>query len=169
MLETPEDIAELQALLDRSIAQAGPFLRDSFQMPEHSLTAAQLVVYLQGIQNVALATTTARGEPRVAPIGSLFYRGHFCIPTVAAAARARHIAQRPAVSLTHYVGDDLAIIVHGRATALPPDHPEFAAIEQLQRAANGQSPRDWGAGIYLRADADSIFTFARYPEQFSAG
>src|SRR5262245_46347544 len=150
MLETPEDIIELQALLDRSIAEAGAFLRDSFQMPNHSLSAAQLVVYLQGIQNVALATTTARGEPRVAPIGSLFYRGRFCIPTVAAAARARHIAQRPAVSLTHFVGDDLAIILHGRATALAPDHPDFAAIEQLHRSVNGQSPRDWGAGIYLR-------------------
>ena len=166
MRETPDDIVQLQALLDSSVAQAGAFLREAFEMPEHSLSATQLVTYLQGIQNVALATTTAKGEPRVAPIGSLFFRGRFCIPTVAAAARARHIARRPAVSLTHYAGDDLAIIVHGRALALAADHPDFAALEQQQRAINGQSPRDWGEGIYLRVDADVIYTFARFPERF---
>jgi len=37
--ETPADLEALQALLDRSIAGAGPFLRSSFQMPEHSLSA----------------------------------------------------------------------------------------------------------------------------------
>ena len=168
MRETPEDVGQLQGLIEQSIAQAGTFLRESFQMPEHSLSAAQLVVYLQGIKNVALATTTASGEPRVAPIGSLFYRGHFCIPTVATAARTRHILRRPAVSLTHFVGDDLAIIVHGRGVALPADHADFAAIEQLHRDTNGQSPREWGEGIYVRVEPTVLYTFARYPEQFPA-
>src|SRR4051794_4490794 len=112
MHETPEDMQRLRALLERSIARAGAFLRRSFEMPEHSLSAEQLVSYLVGIQNVALATVTAKGEPRVAPIGALFYRGRFHIPTVATAARTRMIAARPAVSLTHYVGNDLAVITH---------------------------------------------------------
>jgi hypothetical protein len=37
MRETAADVEQLQALLDRSIEGAGPFLRSSFQMPEHSL------------------------------------------------------------------------------------------------------------------------------------
>jgi hypothetical protein len=41
------------------------------------------------------------------------------------------------------------------------------AIEQLQPAAIGQSPRDCGAGLYLHV-ADVIYTFAGYPEQFPA-
>jgi hypothetical protein len=166
MHETPDDTQRLQALLDRSIERAGAFLRSSFEMPEHSLSAGQVTHYLQGIQNVAFATTTAKGEPRVAPIGSLFFRGRFHIPTVATAARTRMVTARPAVSLTYFVGDDLAIIAHGSATIIPTDHPDFAAIEVMQRAANGQSVRDWGEGIYLRVEAETIVTFARYPEQF---
>jgi hypothetical protein len=169
MHETPEDMQRLQGLLDKSIERAGAFLRSSFQMPEHSLSAGQMTRYLQGIQNVAFATTTAKGEPRVAPIGSLFYRGRFHIPTVATAARTRMVTARPAVSLTHFVGDDLAIIAHGSATIIPVDHPDFAAVEEMQRAANGSSVRDWGEGVYLRVEAETLVTFARYPDQFPAG
>lgn len=82
MRETPEDLGELQSLLERSIEQAGPFLRSSFEMPEHSLNAQQLANHLQGLPTVAMATVTARGEPRVAPISAIFYRGRFHIPTV---------------------------------------------------------------------------------------
>lgn len=166
MHETPEDMERLQALLNRSIERAGAFLRSSFEMPEHSLSAGQLVHYLQGIQNVAFATVTAKGEPRVAPIGSLFFRGRFSIPTVATAARTRMVTARPAVSLTHYVGNDLAIIAHGNATVIPANHADFAALEAIQRAASGSSVRDWGEGVYLRIEAETLVTFARYPDQF---
>lgn len=170
MHETPEDRQRLQALLDRSIARAGAFLRRSFEMPEHSLSAGQLVRYLVGIQNVAFATVTAKGEPRVAPIGALFMRGRFHIPTVVTAARTRMIAARPAVSLTHYVGNDLAIIAHGMATVIPEAHADFALLEAMQRAGNtsGESVRDWGEGVFLRVEAETLVTFARYPDQFPA-
>ena len=161
MEETPEDIARLEALLTRSIEQAGPFLRNSFEMPAHALSARQLVGYLHGVQTVALATVTARGEPRVAPIGAIFYRGQFYIPTVASAARTRHIAHRPAVSVTHFADDGLAIIVHGEAAIVRQGDPEFAPVEAIQRASRGTSVREWGDGEYLRIDAHVIYTYAR--------
>ena len=73
MRETAEDLQRLQTLLDDSIDRAGPFPRRSFEMPEHSLSAGQLAGHLQGSFTLALATVTARGEPRVAPIGALFF------------------------------------------------------------------------------------------------
>src|SRR5215468_8892237 len=100
--ESAQDMQDLQALLDSSITRAEPVLRRSFEMPEHSLSARQIVSRLQGIVTLALATVTAKGEPRVAPIGSVFYKGHFNIPTVRSAARTRHILARPAVSLTYF-------------------------------------------------------------------
>ena len=166
MHETPEDMERLQALLDRSIERAGSFLRSSFEMPEHSLSAEQLVRYALGNQVVAFATMTAKGEPRVAPIGSLFFRGRFHIPTVTTAARTRMVIARPAVSLTHYAGIDLAIIAHGNATLIPADHGDFAALEAMQRAESGSSVNDWGEGIYLRVEAETLVTYARYPDQF---
>ena len=101
MRETQEDIERLQALLDHSIERAGAFLRRSFQMPEHSLTAQQLIDCWRDVQTVALATVTMGGEPRIAPIGSLLYRGEIYLPTVATAARTRHVMKGPAVSASH--------------------------------------------------------------------
>lgn len=135
-------------------------------MPEHSLSARQLVHYLQGNKTITLATVTARGEPRVAPIGSLFWRSHFYIPTVARAARTRHVRARPAISLTHYAGIDLAIIVHGRAEIVSPESSDFAALVPLHQEATRESVLDWGEGVFLRIDPDVMYSYARYPESF---
>ncbi len=167
MRETEADLERLQALLDESIECAGPFLRSSFEMPEHSLSAAQLAGHLRGSLTVALATTTARGEPRVAPIGALFVRATFHVPSVAQAARSRHLAARPAASLTYFEGTDLAVIAHGRATILDAAHPHFAELDALHVQSGGTSPREWsGDGVYLRLEAERMFTYAREPGRY---
>ena len=62
MLETPEEMATLQALLDGSMASAGPHLRDIIT-DERRLTAAELTERLQGMRLLVLATVTADGRP----------------------------------------------------------------------------------------------------------
>jgi Pyridoxamine 5'-phosphate oxidase len=160
--ETAADLEQLQALLDRSIERASPFLRSSFEMPEHSLAAEQLVARLDGRLTIALATVTARGEPRVAPIGAFFMRGRFHVPTVAEAARTRHIAKRPGVSVTYYEGTDFAMIAHGNASIIGQDDPDFAELDGVQVESGGQSPTTWqGNAVYLRIEAESLYTYAR--------
>ena len=168
MKESGEDLMRLQGLLDRGVEHAGSFLRSSFQMPEHSLSASQLSKHLHGPVAVALATVTSRGEPRVAPTIALFYKADFYVLTVATAARARHARERPAVSLTHYSNNDLAIIVHGQAELIPRDHPDFMALEGIQRDLTGSSVLDWGEGIYLRVRAEAMYTYASRPEEYQA-
>src|SRR5437868_6447573 len=165
MRETPEDIERLQALLDTSIQRAGAFLRRSFQMPEHSLTAQELVDCLMDVQTVALATITTRGEPRIAPIGSLLYRGEIYIPTVATAARTRHVMKRPAVSLTLFRENELAIIVHGSAAIVSPDHAEFEMLEDLLYASTQTKAGEWGEGVYLHIQAEAIYTYNSHPHR----
>jgi hypothetical protein len=167
MRETPTDLRRLQTLLDLSIEQAGPFLRSSFQMPEHSLSAAQLAAHLHGSLTVALGTVTARGEPRVAPIAALFLRAAFYMTTVAEAARAKHLMRRPGASLTYFEGTDLAVIAHGHATVIDANHPDFAEVNATQAECGGQSVRDWsGQGIYLRLEPAKLYTFARHPDRY---
>jgi hypothetical protein len=36
----------------------------------------------------------------------------------------------------------------------------------MQRAASGSSVNDWGEGVYLRVEAETLVTYARYPDQF---
>lgn len=162
MKETSEDLEKLQSLLDDSIEQAGDFLRASFQMPELSLTADQLVNALHGSLTVAPATIIAKGEPRVAPVNALFYRGRFHVPTVADSARARHVCKRSTVSLSYYRGNELAVIAHGRAELLPPEHSEFGNLDALEKEHTGVSVLEWGDGVYLRIEAEALYTFARH-------
>jgi hypothetical protein len=167
--ETGDDLERLQRLIDQSIERASPFFRRSFQMPEHSLAAAQLADHLQGSLTVALATVTARGEPRVAPIDALFVHGRFHVPTVAESVRARQLAKRPGASLTYFEGIDVAVIVHGEAEIVGEDQPGFKELDAIQISVGNQSPREWGGtGVYLRIEANSLFTFARYPEKLAA-
>jgi hypothetical protein len=164
--ETADDLEKLDAQLAASIERAGPFLRDSFQMPEHSLNARQLTQAVAGVVQVALATVTAKGEPRVAPIGAFLNRGDFYIPTTMQAARVRHLRRRPAISLTLYDGIDFAVIVHGQAVILGEGTPEFEVLIEMQRSGQGETVRDWGEGAFIRIDAETIYTYARYPERF---
>src|SRR5947209_12322537 len=165
MRETQEDIERLQTLLDNSIKRAGAFLRRSFQMPEHSLTAQQLIECWLDVQTVALATVTTRGEPRIAPIGSLLYRGDIYRPTVATAARTRHVMQRPTVSLTLFRENELAIIVHGYAAIISPDHADFETLENLLYASTHTNAGEWDEGVYLHVQAEAIYTYNRHPHR----
>ena len=165
MRETQGDIERLQALLNSSIERAGAFLRRSFQMPEHSLTAQELIDCWHDVQTVALATTTTRGEPRIAPIGSLLYRGEVYLPTVATAARTRHVMKRPAISLTLFRENELAIIVHGYAAIISPDHTDFETLEHLLYASTQTKAGEWGEGVYLHIRAQAIYTYNRHPHR----
>jgi hypothetical protein len=165
--ETAEDLDRLQATLDDSIDRAGGFLRSSFEMPAHSLSASQLAAHLQASLTVALGTVTARAEPRVAPIGAFFLHAWFYVPTVAESARARHLARRPAVSLTYFEGTELAVIVHGQAAIIGADDPGFAELDAVQVEGGGQSVSEWqGHGVYLRLDPTTIYTYAREPGRY---
>jgi hypothetical protein len=164
MRETPADLERLQELLDESVKKASGFLRSSFEMPEHSLSAEQLAAHLQGSLTVALGTVTARGEPRVAPISAFFLGATFYVPTVAEAARARHLARRPAASLTYFEGTELAVIAHGRVVLIGTAHPDFAELDATQVQSGNQSVTEWsGHGLYLRLQAETLYTYIRTP------
>src|SRR5918912_1621837 len=114
MHETPDDIAALQQVLDRSYAGAGRHLL-GIHTPERRLTAEQVCERLTGMRLLALATVTADGRPIVGPVDGIFYRGAFHFGSAPHSVRFRHIRARPQVSATHLPGEELAVTVHGRA------------------------------------------------------
>jgi uncharacterized pyridoxamine 5'-phosphate oxidase family protein len=113
--ETPEDLARIQELLDRSYARAGPHLLD-IHTPDRRLRAEQLVERLEGMCLLALATVTADGRPLVGPVDGVFYRGAFHFSSGEQSFRYRHIHRRPQVSATHVPSEQFAVTVHGRGT-----------------------------------------------------
>jgi hypothetical protein len=174
MHETPEDLAELQGLLDRSFARAGSHLLSIFD-GERRLNATQLGEILTGVRVLNLATVTAAGEPRVGPVDGHFHRGRFYFGSSPDSVRFRHIRARPAVSAAHTIGEQLAVIVHGKATVIDMASPDQAGARAQLLGTYGADPAftdyliehhngDWNGwfegAMYARIDAERMFTFS---------
>jgi hypothetical protein len=165
MHETAGDLAALQALLDRSIAGAGPHLR-SIATPQRRLDACAVCERLTGMTLLALATATRDGRPLVGAVDGIFFRGAFHFGTSPEAVRWRHILARPHVSATHLRGEQLAVTVHG--PAVPVDHraAEHAAFRAalleiyVPRYGPGWEEFLDSGPVYARIDAERMFTFA---------
>lgn len=126
MRETPEDLKELQSLLDASLSHSTTHLRSIINR-ERTLTAEQLTRTLTGMCTLALSTVTAKGEPRISGVDGHFLRGKWHFGTARNAAKARHLAARPAVSAAHMRGEDLGVFTHGKVEILNPLEGESAA------------------------------------------
>jgi general stress protein 26 len=122
MLETPEELAGLQTLLDASMESAGPHLRDVIT-DERRLSAVELTERLQGMRLLVLATVTADGRPLTGPVDGYFLHGSFWFSTGKAAVRRHHLQRRPACSATHLPGEQLAVTVHGTAEVADLESP----------------------------------------------
>ena len=169
MHETDEDIERLQRLLDEGAASATRH-QASIVTPGRRLDARQLATYLQGVKHVAFAVVNAAGEPRVAPLDSLFVRGRFLMGTAESSARMRSLRRNPACSLTHFLGEEMAVVVHGRAQPLERGRPD-------ERFAHGIWVEAYGADPYALADDVVLFTvepqrmwtFSPQPARFPRG
>ncbi|TMR93016.1 pyridoxamine 5'-phosphate oxidase family protein [Nonomuraea basaltis] len=126
MHETPEELEELQTLLDASLSRSTSHLR-SIINSERTLTAEQLTQVLTGMCTLALSTVTAKGEPRISGVDGHFLHGKWHFGTARGAAKARHLAVRPAVSAAHMRGEDLGVFTHGKVEILNPWDGEPAA------------------------------------------
>jgi hypothetical protein len=143
--ETAEDLDRLQELLDASAARASEHLT-SIITPARRLTAPQLCSVLTGMCTLALATTTATGEPRVSGVDGHFLRGRWLFTTSGTAVKARQLRARPACSVAHLRGDDLGVFVHGRASLMGSgDAPGW--VEEHLVAHYGLSPSTLGPDI----------------------
>ena len=169
MYESETEVLALQGLLDRSMGNAGPHVRSIFGR-EHWLSARQVCLYLQGVKQVAAATVTSKGEPRVAPMDAAFFHGRFYLSTDVKSLRARHLAKRPAVSVTYFEGADLVIIAHGRAVFVKEGEPEFPALDGEWVKAYGKSVPEVSTTVrFIRVDPSVMLAYAFNPERFREG
>ena len=164
MNETPDDIAALQEVLDRSAAGAGEHLR-SIITEERRLSAAELCDRLTGMTLLVLATVTADGRPLAGPVDGIFHRGAFHFGSSPESVRFRHIRRRPHVSATHLPGEELAVTVHGRAIPVDVGAEEHAGFRQALLdvyiplyGAGWETFVDSGP-TYARIEPDKMFTF----------
>jgi len=160
--ETDRDLDRLQELLDASYARAGAHLR-SIWGEQTRLDARGLSEEMAGIQVLDLATVTFRGEPRVAPVDGLFFRGRFWFGSAASSQRFRNIRANAAVSASITRGlETFLVLVHGRAVETDPRGAEAEGFARMPRelydfdwdAAHPSAPYAW-------IDASTLLAFKR--------
>lgn len=165
MRETPEDVAQLDDLIDRSFADAGPHLV-SIATPQRRLSADAVCKRLTGMSLLALATVTADGRPIVGAVDGIFYRGAFYFSSSRDSLRYRHLVVRPNVSATHLPGEHLAVTVHGRAVQIDLDGADQRGFREtvlevyLPRYGDEFLKLLESGAVYWRIDADRMFTFS---------
>jgi uncharacterized pyridoxamine 5'-phosphate oxidase family protein len=160
--ETEQELQTLQQLLDDSYARAGAHLR-SIWGEEARLDAEALSSELAGVQVLDLATVTPRGEPRVAPVDGLFFRGQFWFGSAENSQRFRNIRANPAVSGVVTRGlETFLVIVHGRAVETDPRGPDAGWFARYPRELY---TFDWDAmyptAPYARIEARAVLAFKR--------
>jgi len=162
--ETDSDLERLQELLDASYAAAGAHLL-RIHTPERRLDAAGISERMTGMRLLALGTVSAAGKPVVGPVDGIFLHGSFHFGSSPDSVRARHIARRPDVSATHLPGEELAIVVHGRAVPVDVNAPEGAELrEVLLEIYVPRYGEEWAemlesGAVYWRLEAERIFAF----------
>ena len=157
MKETPEEVAALQALLDRSHAASTDHLRDIIS-DDRRLNAQDIVALLTGMKVISVATVTAQGHPRISAMDGHFLHGTWTFSTSRTSAKARHLARRPAISIAHVDGEELAVFSHGRVTELA--GAELAAVDEHWTAHYGSSPLSWGDVVMWRLEPSWMVGYA---------
>src|SRR5690349_10457716 len=147
MFETPDEIDRLQSLLDASHARSTEHLRGIIT-DQRTLSAAHIAGLLTGMKVISVATVTAQGEPRISAMDGHFLHGTWTFSTSRTAAKARHLAVRPAVSVAHVDGEAMAVFSHGRAVEIVGD--DLAAVDQHWTSHYGSSPLSWGDVVLYR-------------------
>lgn len=144
MFESAEELAWLQALLDRSRERAGPHLLSIAHDGRH-LSAAQVVSALGAgaVHHLAVATVTADGRPMVSMVDGHFVKARLGFSSDGSSTKMRHLAVRPQVSAVHARGDDFAFTVHGSASIHRPGDEQFTLFDQVFQSHYGSGPADW--------------------------
>src|SRR4051812_50127558 len=100
MRETPDELAELQALLDRSFDRASEHLK-SIMEPHRRLTAERLVADLPSPAVLNIATVSAGGAPRISAVDGHLFHGHWYFTPAPDSPQARPLRGRPPITAAY--------------------------------------------------------------------
>jgi hypothetical protein len=163
VFETHVEIETLDALLAASRTRATAHLR-AIVTSEKALDATQTVAALTGMRTVALATVTARCEPRISAADGHFLHGRWIFGTDRGAAKATHLSARPAASVSYTEGETLGVWTHGHVTTLNPtggaDDPAWPEVLAHLTRHYGGSPYEWGEIIYFRLEPTWMLAYS---------
>jgi hypothetical protein len=113
--ETPETLARLQEILDKSAATAGPAVKRNFIGGGWAMSAEEFVAFWDRGPMASISTVSERGEVHAAPLEPRLVDGCFYIPTFPDSQRLRDHRANPRCAIAAWDGPYRAVIVYGTA------------------------------------------------------
>jgi len=126
-----DELAALQAIIDRSTRTATPSVAESIAYPDRQMTAAELVAFWKDARMMAMATVGPKGQPHMAPVHSEIEGTTLRLVIYDDTVRRIDLRANPRVAFTAWK-DGAAAIVYGRAREVP---------DSLRDARTGRSGR----------------------------
>ncbi len=114
MDESPETIANLQALIDRSYATAGPVIRRGHP-PNWRMSATEFVGFWTEGRMASVSTTSASGAVHVAPFDPTLCNGRFYLRTGRDSERLKDHLANPRCAISSWEGPYRTVVVYGTA------------------------------------------------------
>ncbi len=158
-----EELARLQALIDRSTATATASVADSVAYSGRQMSATEFVEFWRSVRLVAMTTVGAAGQPHIAPVhaqlGGVRFRfgsaheavGHensdlttLRMVIYEDTVRRGDLARNPRVALTTWREDGAAAILYGRASEVP------GSLREARAGRSGKPRRVVELAIKLR-------------------
>lgn len=116
---TAEELAALQALIERSTTTATPAVADSVAYPARQMTAAEFVDFWRSVRLVAMATVGPRGQPHIAPVHAQISGTTLRLVIYDNTVRRQDLTSNDRVAFTAWGPDGTAAILYGRAREVP--------------------------------------------------
>lgn len=167
MFETETELSDLQTLLDESLVTSSNHLKSIIRAGERTLTADQLVRLASGMCTLALATVTAKGEPRISGADGHLLHSRWVVGTDRRAAKARQLTARQAISAAYMRGEELGVFTHGRSVELNPidgeSDPQWPFVLDYLRGHYGESAFSWGEVVFYRIEPHWMVAYSVDP------
>jgi Pyridoxamine 5'-phosphate oxidase len=109
-----DDLAALQALIERSVRTASAAVADSVAYPGRQMTAAELVDFVRDARMIAMATVGPHAGPHIAPVHAELDGTTLRCAVYENAVRRADVARNPRVAFTTWK-DGAVAILYGRA------------------------------------------------------
>ncbi len=145
----------LQAVLDRSIADASPFTRSLFEATRWS--ADQVIAFVNRTRNVSVASITATGDPHAAVVIGACLDEQIYFTVAPRSLLGRNLGQHPRIAFTVCEGAH-GVMGRGKAVRVARSLEDPDLIERLAMATDGGTftPPGWDGLVYL-IELDTIF------------
>ncbi|MGO1769081.1 MAG: pyridoxamine 5'-phosphate oxidase family protein [Microbacterium sp.] len=148
MYETRQDHEWLDELLRSSRADGTAHLRTIID-GDRAADAEAVLSETSGMRVLALSTVTRRGEPRVSAVDGHLLHGQWTFGTDGAAAKARHLGERPSVSAAYIDAERFAVFTHGTAIRIVDGDPWGEVTRRHWTEHYGSDPLTWGDDIRM--------------------